>query len=66
MELFYPTQENKRLNIFLYSTKLTCWSYEVSICIDCAPPANMEILNASQDMCSKYDKSPVKPKLQAV
>lgn len=66
MELFYPIQENKRLKIFLYSTKITYLSYVVNICVCCAPPTNMEILNASQDICSEYDKSPVKPKFQTV
>lgn len=66
MDLFYPIQENKRLNIFLYSTKLTYLSYVVNICVHCAPPTNMEIVSASQDICSKYDKSPVKPKFQAL
>jgi len=65
MELFHPIQENKRLKIFLYTTKLTYLNYVVHICVHCVPPTDMETLNASQDICNEYDKSPVKPKFQA-
>lgn len=66
MELFYSTQENKRLNIFLSSNKCAYLSCEVYIWVYCALPTNMNILNASQDICSEHDKSPKNRKFHSV
>lgn len=66
MELFYSTQENKRLKLFLSSNKCTYLSCEVYICVYCAAPTNMKILKASQDICSEYDKCPINRKFHSV
>lgn len=66
MELFYSTQENKRLKIFLSSNKRTYLSCVVYICVYCGLPKNMKILNASQDICSEYEKSPINKNFHTV